>query len=93
MVTSQSVYNIEKRRMMIQCEAINKRKSIRFFDKNRLIEEDEIYDCLEAATKAPSPHNRQPWGFRIVVSRELILKIKIEIRKGERNEYICRVFR
>ena len=62
---------------MLQCEAIEKRKSIRFFDKNKLLEEREIRECIEAATKAPSPHNRQPWRFRIIDSREMIQSISI----------------
>lgn len=57
---------------MIKCEVIKSRKSNRFFDTTKPIEYKEIYDCLEAASKAPSPYNNQPWRFRVVVSKEKI---------------------
>ena len=57
---------------MIQCELIEKRKSIRFFDKNKVLEESEVCSCVEAAIKAPSSHNSQPWRFRIITSKEQI---------------------
>lgn len=60
---------------MIQCEAIEKRESIRFFNRNKKIEKKDIYQCVEAAAKAPSPHNKQPWRFRIVISQDMIKKL------------------
>lgn len=51
---------------MIQCEVIKNRRSVRLFDKSIKLEVQQIYDCLEAATKAPSPYNKQPWFFRII---------------------------
>ena len=54
-------------------EAIHTRKSIRkFLDKE--IPVDVIRKILEAAIKAPSAGNRQPWRFLVVTDREKIKK-------------------
>ena len=53
-------------------EAIRKRRSIRKFKEDKIPKED-IYEIIEAATLAPSAHNRQMWHF-IAVSNEAILK-------------------
>lgn len=51
-------------------EAIQKRKSIRsYLDKE--IPQDVLLEVLEAARKAPSASNRQPWKFIIVQDKEL----------------------
>ena len=50
---------------MILLEAIKHRKSIReFLDKP--VEREKIITCLEAARRAPSACNSQPWKFIII---------------------------
>lgn len=57
---------------MVKCEVIEKRESIRLYDTSKKIELCEISGCIEAAAKAPSPYNKQPWEFRIINSQETI---------------------
>jgi nitroreductase len=54
-------------------EAIHTRKSVRkFLDKK--IPDDVIRKILEAAIRAPSAGNRQPWRFLVVTDRDKIKK-------------------
>ncbi len=54
-------------------EAIHTRKSVRkFLDKK--IPEDVIRKILEAAIRAPSGGNRQPWRFLVVTDKDKIKK-------------------
>ena len=54
-------------------EAIHTRKSVRkFLDKK--ISDDVIRKILEAAIRAPSAGNRQPWRFLVVTDRDKIKK-------------------
>lgn len=56
-------------------EAINKRRSIRSFDKIKDISENIIQKLLEAACQAPSAGNIQPWRFLIIRDRNLKEKL------------------
>lgn len=71
---------------MIRCEVIKKRRSVRFYDANRKVGKQIILSCVEAATKAPSPLNRQPWIFRIIENHEEIQNIAAKFRY---NRWIC----
>ncbi|MDD3341087.1 MAG: nitroreductase family protein [Bacilli bacterium] len=51
-------------------EIIEKRRSIRSFEKDQ-IEDSIIKDILYDGTMAPSAHHKQPWEF-IVIKNELI---------------------
>ncbi len=53
---------------------IKDRKSVRKYLEKELTNE-QISLLVEAGSKAPSAHNRQPWEFIIVTDRELLLKI------------------
>lgn len=68
---------------MIQCEVIKNRRSVRLFDKSKKLEIQQIYDCLEAATKAPSPYNKQPWFFRIIDSQEEIQELALLLKQNQ----------
>jgi nitroreductase len=50
-------------------EAIATRRSIRRYERNKLVEGKKIHKCLDAARWAPSANNSQPWEF-IVVRKE-----------------------
>lgn len=61
-------------------DAIMTRRSCRSFsDKN--VEEDKILKILECATYAPSPANKQPWEFTVVLNREYGKRLKEESEK------------
>lgn len=55
-------------------EVINSRYSVRNFS-DKEVEDEKINKILEAAQKAPSWQNRQPWYFIVVKDKELIKKI------------------
>lgn len=52
-------------------EAIKGRRSIRKF-KNESIPKEDILEIVDAARRAPSGHNRQPWHFIIVRNRKVL---------------------
>lgn len=58
-------------------EAIKKRKSIRGFTSEP-VSKDMIREILEAAGRAPSAMNTQPWGFT-VIGGDILDKIKLAI--------------
>jgi len=67
--------------------AINERMSIRGFEK-KSISPEIIEQLLDAARKAPSASNQQPWNF-IVVAGEIKEKLAEEISSAfrKRNEH------
>lgn len=83
-------------------EAIKKRRSIRSFTDEPVVEED-IKKIIEAATWAPSGSNSQPWEFLIirdevkkkelakVVQKEIGKIIKEEI-KNDRDKHLLRSY-
>jgi coenzyme F420-0:L-glutamate ligase / coenzyme F420-1:gamma-L-glutamate ligase len=62
-------------------QATHPRRSIRRY-VSRPVSSDVIDRLLEAATQAPSAHNRQPWRFA-VISNPLV-KAQLADRMGER---------
>lgn len=52
-------------------EAILRRRSIRLYQPDS-ISHEQIMSLLEAAVWAPSAHNRQPWRFAVVESKDQI---------------------
>ncbi len=52
-------------------QAIHLRKSTREFDDQRSIDRNILEQILQAALRAPSPKNRQPWHFTVVESPEM----------------------
>jgi F420 biosynthesis protein FbiB-like protein len=59
---------------------IQSRRSIRRYQERRVAPE-LLEKVLEAATWAPSAHNRQPWRFCVVTSDEV--KQQLSVRMGE----------
>ncbi|OBZ13428.1 MULTISPECIES: nitroreductase family protein [Bacillales] len=56
-------------------DVLNGRRSVRKYDTNFVISEEEIREILEIATKAPSSSNMQPWRFLVVTDPELKQKL------------------
>ncbi len=54
---------------------VRKRKSIRFFDKNRIPERGKVDEAVVLAGLAPSSCNRQPFQFRIIDDPQLVEKV------------------
>ncbi len=53
----------------------HQRKSIRFFDKNRIPERTKVDEAVVLAGLAPSSCNRQPFQFRIIDDPDLVKKV------------------
>lgn len=62
-------------------QLVKGRRSLRRYQE-RDIDPELLTKILEAATWAPSAHNRQPWRFCVVTSREA--KEALSLRMGER---------
>jgi len=56
-------------------KAIEERKSIRKF-KEKEVSDEVIKEVIDAARRAPSGHNLQPWHFIVVKNKENLLKFK-----------------
>ncbi|MDR0462554.1 MAG: nitroreductase family protein [Christensenellaceae bacterium] len=56
-------------------EAIKKRKSIRNYNPNGKVSDEQIKELLEAAMLAPSACNTRPWEFIVVKDRKILDKI------------------
>lgn len=56
------------------------RRSIKSFDSNVKISHEEMHEMIEAAAKAPSSVNMQPWRFVVVESKEGKEKLRPLIR-------------
>ena len=71
-------------------QAIWERRSTRSFLPDRVIEPECLEHLLQAAMRAPSPKNRQPWHFTVVTEKDArarlsgILSQKLESLKEER---------
>ena len=52
-------------------EAINSRRSIKNFDKNHKMTENEITKLLEFAILSPTSYNIQNWRFVVVIEQDL----------------------
>ncbi len=55
-------------------ELINKRQSVRKYT-DKLVEQEKLLECLEAARLSPSASNSQPWTFVVATENELRRKI------------------
>lgn len=56
-------------------EVLNYRRSVRVFDKGKLIDPEKVKHCLELATLAPNSSNMQLWEFYQITKPELMAKI------------------
>ena len=60
---------------------IEKRRSVRDY-KDTKVELSVIQEIIADACEAPSAGNRQPWGFIIVASREMMIRLSGESRRN-----------
>ncbi|MHA7965757.1 nitroreductase family protein [Paenibacillus sp. CAU 1782] len=56
-------------------QVLNERRSVRKYDAEAVISQEEINELLTIATKAPSSSNMQPWRFLVVTEPELKAKL------------------
>jgi len=56
-------------------KAIKKRRSIRNYNPNGVVTDEQIKELLEAAMLAPSACNTRPWEFIVVKDRKTLDKI------------------
>ncbi|MCS7054678.1 MAG: nitroreductase family protein [Thermoflexales bacterium] len=61
-------------------DAIARRRMIRRYS-DRTLPRELVIALLEAATRAPSPHNRQPWRFAVLTGNA---RVRLAIAMGER---------
>jgi nitroreductase len=61
---------------------IRERRSVRKYDPNFIISQEEIMDMLKEATLAPSSSNLQPWKFLVIQDEET----KKELRAIANNQ-------
>lgn len=57
-------------------DTIMTRRSVRQFDANRPISQEQIHTLLEAAFVAPSAMNKQPWQFLVVTDEQMLDQIR-----------------
>jgi coenzyme F420-0:L-glutamate ligase/coenzyme F420-1:gamma-L-glutamate ligase len=76
-----SIASLSKADKAIILDGIHTRRSIRRYTK-QVVDRATIDTALEAATHAPSAHNRQPWRFAVVTSPEA--KARLAFAMGER---------
>ncbi len=57
----------EEKGMLPILEVICDRKSTRDFDEKYVLHEEDVETILRAALQAPSPKNRQPWHFTVLM--------------------------
>lgn len=56
-------------------EVLNYRRSVRVYDKTKLIDTAKVKHCLELATLAPNSSNMQLWEFYHITQPELLAKV------------------
>lgn len=64
---------MEKREKLV--DAINFRRSVRVYDKNKEINTEIIKKCLQQATLAPNSSNMQLWEFHHIISEDILKKM------------------
>jgi nitroreductase len=78
--------------LLLNEQTIWERKSTRSFNRSCVIEPDRLEHLLQAAMRAPSPKNRQPWHFTVVTEPSAkehlagILSQKLESLHHDRME-------
>ena len=56
---------------------IFRRRSIRSFNRDKPVKEEDIKALLEAAMAAPSARNLKPWHFIIITGREMLDRLAV----------------
>lgn len=73
----------------VQClfEVMYSRRSIRYYQEEKIVEQDKIIMLLKAAMAAPSACNLQPWEFIIVNEKDRVNKLKVCIDNSNGRYY------
>ncbi|WP_042196104.1 nitroreductase family protein [Paenibacillus camerounensis] len=71
---------------------MRERHSVRHFDTEFVISEEEINEMIELAVKAPSSSNSQSWRFLVVTDKELKKQLKIVADNQQQVEDASAVF-
>ena len=58
-------------------EALNYRRAVRVFDRNRPIDPEKVKHCLELAALAPSSSNMQLWECYHITQPDLMARISV----------------
>lgn len=56
-------------------QAINYRRSVRIFDKDKPLNTQKVKDCIKQAVLAPNSSNMQLWQFYHITSKDMIAKL------------------
>ena len=56
-------------------EALNFRRSVRFFDEEKELDTEKVKHCIELATLAPNSSNMQLWEFYHITEPEMLKKM------------------
>lgn len=75
-----------RRRARAFLEMIRTRRSVRHFSSEP-VPLDVVETAIEAASRAPSGANQQPWRFVLVTDPEIKAKIRIAAEAEERENY------
>jgi nitroreductase len=73
-------------------EAITDRRSINFFDTNRIVPNEDLEKLLNIAALSPSANNTQPWEVFTVVSPEMKKKLRAASMNQAKVEEASAVF-
>lgn len=57
-------------------EGLKTRRSVRQYDATKKIPHEEIEKILEAASYAPSAHNKQPWEFLVIEDSQKLASLR-----------------
>lgn len=72
------------------------RRSVKVFDENYKISNEEMLEMIQEATKAPSSVNMQPWRFVVVESQEgkdaLRPLIRFNVRQNDTSSAMILIF-
>ncbi|MDQ3075902.1 MAG: NAD(P)H-dependent oxidoreductase [bacterium] len=81
----------EKRKEII--DALNWRYATQIFDKNKIVDEDDIHTILETARLSPSPFGVEPWKFLVIKNPELRTKVGKQPKMTEASHLIVITYR
>ena len=65
---------------------INQRRSIRAYDSNRIVSQEDLLEIIKAGMQAPSARNQQPWNFIVIRNQKIIAELKNVSKGGQAIE-------
>lgn len=69
-------------------DLIAERESCRNYDPERLVEQEKLIKCLEAARIAPSACNSQPWHFHAVTEPARLAALRKSVQGLGMNRFV-----